>query len=516
MNLLRRMSFSQRHALLTLLSVAALLACVFVGMNLARQLSQHFYRATAADKLVADLLPPPLYLVDLRLVLSQAHEGTLARADAKKEVQRLTALYAERVAHWEARPITTSLRQSLEEPHREALRFIAKAQEWLALPEDAPPELRQSALFAAHQAFSAHRSGIDKASDSASRVADTESSAFERYSQNAQRILLCILVLGPLGLLLLSGLIARSITRPLKRSVDLAMAIAQGDLTQEFGREGNDEAAQLTAALSVMRASLVDLVRQVRANGQDVHQSTGQLMTSSETLIARSDHNCAELKTTGSAMKDVTTLVQANADAADHAKRLATDTAQRATSSAQTMALVGETMASIVRSSAKVSDMVSLIDDVAFQTNLLSLNAAVEAARAGPQGRGFAVVAGEVRRLAQRSGEAAKQIRALVAASDDEVQNGGRTTDGAKTTILALVDQVQQVNALVNDIWETTFAQTSGINMLVESIDELLRYANETSDVVLQTAALAQCMTTHASRMEKTVANYRLPAPATV
>ncbi len=514
MNLLRRLSFSQRHALLTSLSVAALVVCVFVGMGLAHKLSQHFHRTSAAEQLVADLLPPPMYLVDLRLVLSQAHEGTLTRADAQKEARRLVALYSERVAHWKAHPVAALEPGALDDPHRDALRFMAQVQDWLALPEDAPLELRQRALLAAHQAFSAHRAAIEKATAAASRVAEAQTEAFNSASHHAQHILVGILVLGPLGLVLLSGLIARSITRPLKRSVDLAMAIANGDLTQEVGREGQDEAAQLTAALNVMRASLVDLVRQVRANGESVNDSTGQLMSSSETLIARSDHNCAELKSTGSAMKDVTTLVQANAEAADHAKKLATATAERASGSAQTISLVGETMAGIVRSSAKVSDMVSLIDDVAFQTNLLALNAAVEAARAGPQGRGFAVVAGEVRMLAQRSAEAAKQIRTLVAASNDEVQTGGRTTDGAKTTIVAMVEQVQQVNALVNDIWETTFAQTSGINMLVESIDELLRYANETSDVVLQTAALAQSMTLHASRMERTVANYRLPESA--
>ena len=211
----------------------------------------------------------------------------------------------------------------------------------------------------------------------------------------------------------------------------------------------------------------------------------------------------------------MTGFVRQNGQAAEDAKRLAGSTTQTASNGMAAVAEVGNTMQGITRSSAQVGDIVGLIETIAFQTNLLALNAAVEAARAGEQGKGFAVVASEVRQLAGRASHAAREIKQLVHQSHAEVEAGGRLTAGATTAIEDMVNRVEDMSRLVHGIWETTFAQSSGISMLDETVSTLADDAQQNAALVHDTAAMVRSLAGNAQQLQHAVAFFRLPSDVT-
>ncbi|MBV7544588.1 methyl-accepting chemotaxis protein, partial [Acidovorax sp. sic0104] len=218
--------------------------------------------------------------------------------------------------------------------------------------------------------------------------------------------------------------ITRSVTRPAHHAVQAARAIAGGDLTSDVPPGGKDEMGQLLTALGEMRHSLVRVVSGVRGNAEGVASASSQIASGNNDLSARTEQQASALEETAASMEELGSTVRQNADNARQANQLAVSASTVAVQGGDVVAEVVETMKGINDSSKKIADIISVIDGIAFQTNILALNAAVEAARAGEQGRGFAVVAGEVRSLAGRSAEAAKEIKALINASVERVEQG--------------------------------------------------------------------------------------------
>ena len=314
--------------------------------------------------------------------------------------------------------------------------------------------------------------------------------------------------------MLLAWLITRSITRPIGRAVEVAETVAAGDLTSVIDASGRDEVAQLLKALKTMNDSLAKTVGQVRAGADSIATGSNQIAIGNNDLSQRTEEQASNLEQTAASMEELTSTVRQNADTARQASQLAQSASEAAASGGQVVAQVVATIQDIADSSRKISEIIGVIDGIAFQTNILSLNAAVEAARAGEQGRGFAVVAGEVRNLAQRSADAAKQIKSLIGQSVDKVEAGTRLADSAGQGMGEIVAQVKRVNDLIAEISAASAEQTQGISQVGDAVAQLDQVTQQNAALVEESAAAADSLKEQAARLAQVVQAFRIDSAA--
>jgi len=314
--------------------------------------------------------------------------------------------------------------------------------------------------------------------------------------------------------IVISLVIARTITRGLRSAVVIAETVAKGDLTSRIDAGGTDEVGQLLHALSRMNASLVTLVGTVRDSSDSIETGSSEIASGNNDLSARTEAQATNLQQTGASMEQITATVRHSADTANEATRLAGAASDVAAEGGAAMARVVATMDAIAASSRKVVDIIAVIDTIAFQTNILALNAAVEAARAGDAGRGFAVVATEVRGLAQRSADAAREIKHLISQSVGDVESGSRQVADAGSTMEAIVAQVGGVARLIDQIRVATAEQTSGLVLVNDSVGEIDRMTQQNSALVEQSAAAAESLREQAARLVQAVRQFRLESAA--
>jgi methyl-accepting chemotaxis protein-1 (serine sensor receptor) len=312
----------------------------------------------------------------------------------------------------------------------------------------------------------------------------------------------------------LAWAITRSITGPVNEAVRLAETVASGDLTLSVRAEGKDEVATLLRALGAMNESLVKIVAQVRQSSDSIATGSAEIATGNADLSQRTEEQASSLEETAASMEQMNATVKQNADTAQMATQLASSASGVAAKGGEVVSQVISTMEDITASSRKINDIIGVIDGIAFQTNILALNAAVEAARAGEQGRGFAVVAGEVRTLAQRSAQAAKEIKALIGQSVEKVDAGSRLVGEAGTTMDEIVAQVRRVADLIGEIGAATREQTTGIGQVSEAVTQLDRVTQQNAALVEESAAAAESLKQQAARMTQVVGVFKLDASA--
>jgi len=325
------------------------------------------------------------------------------------------------------------------------------------------------------------------------------------------------IVFGLLGVMLVVVLlfvrgISRSITGPLSHAAGLAEQIAARDLSGDVIVSARDEIGQLTMALLAMRDSLCGVIGEVRSNAGQVAQASQELASGNRDLSQRTEQQASALEETASSMEELSSTVRSNADQANDASTLAQRACSVAMSGGQAVEQVVRTMSDIEASSRRIEEIIAVIDGIAFQTNILALNAAVEAARAGEQGRGFAVVAAEVRALAQRSAEAAKQIKQLIADSVGQVANGNRLVQGAGSTMRETVDAIQSLAERVTSISRASGEQSSGINQISEAVSHMDQLTQQNAALVEQTAAAGMSLQQQAEKLATLVNTFRMPA----
>jgi methyl-accepting chemotaxis protein len=309
----------------------------------------------------------------------------------------------------------------------------------------------------------------------------------------------------------LSVVLTRSITGPLREAERSARAIADMDLTGEPQRHyGNDETGQLLRAVDAMRTALRGALQEVRSVVDNISTASTQIASGNSDLSARTEQAASNLEETASAMEELTSTVRHSADSAAQANQLTNSAADVARRGGKVVGQVVATMTDIQQSSKKIGDIIGTIDGIAFQTNILALNAAVEAARAGEQGRGFAVVAGEVRTLAQRSAEAAREIKALIGASVDKVEAGTRLVDDAGSTMTEIVDSVQRVTDIVGEISTASNEQSQGIGQINMAVADLDKMTQQNAALVEESTAAAESLKDQAARLSSVVATFRL------
>ena len=346
---------------------------------------------------------------------------------------------------------------------------------------------------------------------------DFQTAGAQEASQNAQNTVKNLIFTIVAAVLVSAGIAAvvatwiiRSITGPINSAVELARAVAAGDLTHVVEVKSTDETGVLMQALADMQTGLVQVVGRVRSGSESVSSASEQIAQGNQDLSSRTESQASALEETAASMEELSSTVRQNADNALQANQLAQSASRVALEGGQVVSQVVDTMKGINESSRKISDIISVIDGIAFQTNILALNAAVEAARAGEQGRGFAVVAGEVRNLAQRSAAAAKEIKQLINDSVERVESGTALVDKAGATMNEVVDSVRRVTDIMGEISSASKEQSDGVGQIGEAVTQMDQATQQNAALVEEMAAAASSLRSQATDLVQAVAVFRL------
>lgn len=347
---------------------------------------------------------------------------------------------------------------------------------------------------------------VRKATDAMAQEVAGVAAETERLRELAVALAVLVIVLsGVFG-----WAIARSIRRPLNSAVRALGRVAQGDLSSPIDARGNDELAQLMRTLADTQGALRRVVGGVRAGAEGVAAASSQIAQGNQDLAQRTQAQAAAVEETTASTEHLGAAVSHNADNARQANQLAMQASSIATQGGQVVAQVVETMRGINESSRKIADITGVIDGIAFQTNILALNAAVEAARAGEAGRGFAVVASEVRSLAQRSAGAAREIKALITASVERVEQGTQLADTAGNTMSEIVASIARVTDIMGEISAATSEQSQGIAQFGQAIGQMDQVVQHNAALVEESAAAAESLSEQAQRLLQEVAVFKL------
>ncbi|WP_353367945.1 methyl-accepting chemotaxis protein, partial [Acidovorax sp. FG27] len=348
----------------------------------------------------------------------------------------------------------------------------------------------------------------------------TENQLLEQRAVEADRTrtLTVWLELGGVALALVVAVVlgtwvTRSITRPVAQAVTVAQAVAAGDLTSRIDVQSRDEVGVLLDSLRTMNASLTQVVSRVRQGSESVAAASTQIAQGNSDLSGRTESQASALEQTAASMEELGSTVTQNADNARQANQLAQAASSVAQQGGVVVSQVVDTMKGISESSRRIADIINVIDGIAFQTNILALNAAVEAARAGEQGRGFAVVAGEVRSLAGRSAEAAKEIKQLITDSVSRVEAGTVLADEAGSTMTEVVSSIRRVTDLMGEISAASTEQSAGVGQVVEAVSEMDQSTQQNAALVEEMAAAASSLNTQAQDLVQSVSLFRLGLP---
>ncbi len=367
-----------------------------------------------------------------------------------------------------------------------------------------------SFLFTLDAAYADGAKSLDELShfEQAQVQAAQQDAAAQARSNNLTLAIAAALALAIASWLTLA--VMRAIVQPLSQAVQMARTVAEGDLTGHEVHGSTDATGRMLAAMNDMQAKLLQLIGRVRLSADSIAVASSEIAGGNANLSHRTEQQAAALQQTAASMQQMTETVQRNADTARQASQLAGATVAVADRGGQVVGRVVQTMEQISASSRRISDIIGTINGIAFQTNILALNAAVEAARAGEQGRGFAVVAGEVRGLAQRSAEAAREIKQLITESVSQVQAGSQLVGEAGGTMNEIVSQVRRVTDLISEIDAATAEQTTGITQVNKAVESLDQGTQQNAALVEQSAAAAESLKQQADELQSLVAVFRV------
>jgi methyl-accepting chemotaxis protein len=483
------------------------------GMSRMQAFNQHFVDRSFADSMTVSALK--VGLGDMRRYERDMiiHYATPERVVASKQswdvawqqVQdTLTAIQAGQ------NPDNIRLAQGMLEQLQVYVQALEPVSRQLAAEAFDSATTANRLLRRGHEAFDR----VDQLADELVQTIEADVTSAHQEAQSTSRWLLLVFLVavGVAVVVVIPSTLANmvSITRPLQQAQGLAISIARGDLTTIPDLSGKDELTELMRCLSDMQNSLSRTVGEVRQAADSIRMASAEIATGNQDLSNRTEQTANNLQDTASRMDQITSTVQQSSEAARAAMSMAQGNADVAQRGGQVVSQVVSTMDEINTSSQKIHDIIGVIDGIAFQTNILALNAAVEAARAGEAGRGFAVVAGEVRSLAQRSAEAAREIKQLISTSVNKVSAGTQLVHQAGRTISDIVDNAQKVSSFIADITEATSNQAQGLSAINGTVGELDQMTQQNAALVEQSAAAADSLRDQAQRLANLVAVFRL------
>ncbi len=318
------------------------------------------------------------------------------------------------------------------------------------------------------------------------------------------------------ALLLFSWSVATTLRRRVALAQVSAVRVRDGDFTRPVVDGARDEFSPLMAALGEMQTALSKVVGTVRGNAESVATASAQIAQGNQDLSQRTEQQASALQQTAASMEELGSTVKQNADNARQANQLAQSASAVAVQGGEVVSEVVQTMKGINDSSRRIADIIGVIDGIAFQTNILALNAAVEAARAGEQGRGFAVVASEVRSLAQRSAEAAKEIKHLITTSVNQVEQGTALVDKAGATMQEVVGSIRRVTDIMGEISAASTEQSTGVSQVGEAVSQMDQATQQNAALVEESAAAAESLRSQAQQLVQAVAAFKLAGASAV
>ena len=480
---------------------------------------------TSIEQIEAERLPKVQLAVEMSDqvdAVARNLRNTLIYDDNKDEMRRATDGIATARARVKAlldeldkRSVEPEERQRVGEVLKLRPRFVETGDQFMALVRD--QKRNEAKTYLASEQRDAQDRYLEKVDAlkafqlaAVKRASEEGRASYER----ARAWLIGLLI----GMLVLSAVIARaiasSVAGPLRRACDAATRIADGDLTQPISASGRDETADLLHAMKAMQESLSKVVGTVRSGVDNVSTASAQIAVGNQDLSGRTEEQASSLQQTAASMEQLTSTVKTSADNARQADQLAKAAAQSATRGGEVVDNVVATMQAISHASGRIADIINVIDGIAFQTNILALNAAVEAARAGEQGRGFAVVASEVRSLAQRSAQAAREIKNVISESVGKVEAGSAQVAAAGSAMNEIVQQVKRVTDLIGEISSASQEQSSGIGQVNAAITQMDQVTQQNAALVEESAAAAASLKEQAARLAETVAVFKVDARA--
>ena len=431
--------------------------------------------------------------------LAEAEQGLKDHAEtfttALDALKNLPLSAASRDAEAAARPLVTK--------YIEAAELVVKAASSdVAAARDALPALQA--------AFADLEDKMAALSDAIGMTGEQLTTQAKASVKQVQLAIVATLLLATAVMVVGALWMAGRMARPMAHAVDVADRLARSDLTEEIQPGGNDETVRLLEAMARMQANFSGIVRGVQANADSVATASAQIAQGNNDLNQRTEQQASALEETAASMEELGSTVRQNADSAKQANQLAQSASGLAVQGGDVVAQVVDTMKGINDSSRKIADIISVIDGIAFQTNILALNAAVEAARAGEQGRGFAVVAGEVRNLAQRSAEAAKEIKSLITASVERVEQGTTLVDKAGATMTEVVSSIRRVTDIMGEITAASMEQSAGVSQVGEAVTQMDQATQQNAALVEESAAAAESLKAQAKQLVAAVAVFKL------
>jgi len=406
-------------------------------------------------------------------------------------------------------PAESPVREELKTATVQIGEFVKRADSAIDLGS-VDPNTGVAAMQGADEAYGKLSLALATVKRQMNEAAEAQAVAAQTSSTRTQLLLTLLSLLAAAVVVGASWVVLRRVADALVQAAQVAREVAQGNLAVRVETNRKDELGDLLNALSAMKTSLIQTVGQVRSATDSINTASFEIASGNQDLSARTEQAASNLEETAASMEQLTSTVRQSADAARQANQLAASAAEIAVRGGQVVGQVVTTMDEINHSSKKISDIIGVIDGIAFQTNILALNAAVEAARAGEQGRGFAVVAGEVRNLAQRSAEAAKEIKNLIGASVDRVEAGSRLVADAGQTMSEIVGSVQRVSDIIGEITAAAGEQSDGIGQVNVAVTQLDQMTQQNAALVEESAAAAESLKDQAARLTEVIKIFRI------
>ncbi|RZI84008.1 MAG: HAMP domain-containing protein [Rubrivivax sp.] len=426
----------------------------------------------------------------------------VAIGKTQEGIQKIEQIF---VASPEALKLTSGLSAALAQ--------YAKAADMAVDLSTVDPNTGVAAMQSADERFKQARQLLAGLTEQARRQAEGTATQAARSAQWRE---VALGVVGLLAGLLAAGtawLMQRRVVQAIRQTVEAAQEVAEGRFDRRLHASTNDEVGDLMSALDRMVQQLASSLHTVRHAAQTIGSASDEIATGNQNLSMRTEQAASSLQQTAASMEELNGTVRQTADAARSANALASQAAQSATRGGEVMSQVVANMADIGASSRKITDIIAVIDGIAFQTNILALNAAVEAARAGEQGRGFAVVAGEVRSLAQRSAQAAREIKTLIGDSSRRVEVGSKLVEEAGSSMQDIVNGVQRVSQIILEITTAADQESLGIGQVSEAVSHLDEVTQQNAALVEQSAAAAEHLRQQAQRLSGVVGQFQLGQP---